>query len=1190
VAVKVMATTLAASGSARQRFIREARAAAAVSHEHIIDIHEVQPEGQVPYIVMEYVAGMSLDDKLKRTGALALKELLRIGYQVACGLSAAHKQGLIHRDIKPANILLENGVEKVKITDFGLARVADDASVTQSGIIAGTPQYMSPEQAEGHPLDARSDLFSLGSVLYAMCTGRPPFRASGTMAVLKRVCEQTPRPIREVNLEIPQALCDVIDKLHAKNPAERYQSATEVAELLEGFLANADQLQQASGVASAPRALTPATAAPQQTRGANATPLARKRRWPRRVGITGLVLLALVLIAIWGDLVTKTKQLFYHELVVQLPDAGTVVEFWETSDTELRGTRMSFSGAWPMEPRATITNRQEKSVRLPPGNYYVFASKDGKSVDRRLIKIGWGGKQVLRIGDKGTTAPETGWVQLFNGKDLSGWKTHPDEPGDWKVENGVLIGSGPPGNLFSERGDYGNFHVRLEAKISPNGDSGLFFRAPFKVLRSRLPYEAQILGKRDLSFNTGSLWGFPGGEVTQPLVKPDEWFTEEVIARDNHIVIRVNGQTTVDFAEPSREFARGHLALQHLEPAGIVQFRKIEIRELPARPPEVPQRAADVLPFLAGSWKAEALVLESPRGPTEAPVFGHHTYDFIANGKFLRGRAELGNGTYENVQVYSHDARTGDLRLWLASNMVGATGPAAGVFDADKRTLQWLETLPGGNLSFHHLDFVDSDTIESKLHRTDSNNKITFKMHMKLTRLKTPVLVRGLPPDPKRPDEMKVLDKLVGEWRNDIRVKNAAIPVQERTEFAQVKAESILGGHFVEMSETIEANNSDDYSLIWFDAAMRQYRQWTFLGSGRSFELRGSWDEATKTLTWQESNNAREGRWVFKSDDLREFHHIGRGAGGSIVFEATGVSRRIESAGFVPLFNGKDLSGWTTNTPKNWRVADGLLIGDVRNVVGSNLSTSRADFQDCHVRCETKITAGTVFFWVHGGDGRTGHRVELKADPTKSSRPAAPDGKLLARELVAPDTWHLLEIVAKGTEFTVLLDGNQIVQTNRPALTKGAVMLTLHGANTIAQFRKIEIKELPPSVPQAALDGRWVAVGAEYQGQPVPQEEARDMFPSEMLIKGDQYGITWAGKQHEGGLRIDPTKMPAEIDFTGSVFAGLKPRKAIYELDGNRLRLCLPFVGPNADPPRPASFTTDPQSKNAVLTYVRSNP
>src|SRR5205085_9355910 len=134
----------------------------------------------------------------------------------------AHAQGLVHRHIKPANILLGEGVERVTLTDFGLARAVDDAAVTHSGVVAGTPQYMSPEQARGEPVDPRSDLFSLGSVLYAMCTGRPPFRAPTALAVLKRVCEDTPHPIRADAPEIPDWLVAIIETLLAKDPARRY--------------------------------------------------------------------------------------------------------------------------------------------------------------------------------------------------------------------------------------------------------------------------------------------------------------------------------------------------------------------------------------------------------------------------------------------------------------------------------------------------------------------------------------------------------------------------------------------------------------------------------------------------------------------------------------------------------------------------------------------------------------------------------------------------------------------------------------------------------------------------------------------------------------------------------------------------------------------------------------------------------
>jgi serine/threonine protein kinase len=251
VAIKMLAPHLAATGSARQRFVREARAAAAVTHENVIAIHSVEDTGSVPYIVMQCIDGKTLQDKLDASGQLDLKETLRIGYQIAEGLAAAHKQGLIHRDIKPANILLENGIERVKITDFGLARLADDASLTQSGVITGTPLYMSPEQARDEKVDTRSDLFSLGSVLYAMCSGHAPFRASSSLAILQRVCLETPRPLREINPDIPEWLQSLVAKLQAKDPAERYASAAEVAAVLSRRLA---ELQSGTQSPAASRA------------------------------------------------------------------------------------------------------------------------------------------------------------------------------------------------------------------------------------------------------------------------------------------------------------------------------------------------------------------------------------------------------------------------------------------------------------------------------------------------------------------------------------------------------------------------------------------------------------------------------------------------------------------------------------------------------------------------------------------------------------------------------------------------------------------------------------------------------------------------------------------------------------------------------------------------------------------------
>jgi len=209
---------LTANGAARKRFLREAQAAAAVVDDHVLPIFGVDQWQETPYIVMKYSGGQTLQQRIAQQGPLELKEVLRIGTQAAKGLAAAHAQGLVHRDVKPSNILLDGSVDRAVLMDFGLARAVDDASITRTGIISGTPQYMSPEQVRADSVDARSDLFSLGSTLYAMCAGRPPF-----------------------NSDVPQWMGSIIDRLMSKTAEDRYESANEVAELMEGCLAHVQQ-------------------------------------------------------------------------------------------------------------------------------------------------------------------------------------------------------------------------------------------------------------------------------------------------------------------------------------------------------------------------------------------------------------------------------------------------------------------------------------------------------------------------------------------------------------------------------------------------------------------------------------------------------------------------------------------------------------------------------------------------------------------------------------------------------------------------------------------------------------------------------------------------------------------------------------------------------------------------------------
>jgi serine/threonine protein kinase len=252
VALKVMRPALAKRASSRDRFVREARATAQIEHDHIVTIYHVGEDRGVPYFAMQLLKGIALEDWLRQGNRLAVRQAVRVARETALGLAAAHARGLIHRDIKPANLWLETkGADpgasgdgtapagkpvttvRIKILDFGLARPAEDSNITREGAILGTPSYMSPEQARSLEVDGRSDLFSLGCVLYRLTTGQVPFPGRDTMAVLVALVSDAHRPARELNPEIPPALSDLIDRMLAKEPDDRPASARAVTDELQ---------------------------------------------------------------------------------------------------------------------------------------------------------------------------------------------------------------------------------------------------------------------------------------------------------------------------------------------------------------------------------------------------------------------------------------------------------------------------------------------------------------------------------------------------------------------------------------------------------------------------------------------------------------------------------------------------------------------------------------------------------------------------------------------------------------------------------------------------------------------------------------------------------------------------------------------------------------------------------------------
>lgn len=288
IAIKILQPAFAHESVSRHRFAREAKAAAGVVHDNVIPIYSVDEHAQIPYLVMPYIKGESLQRRIDRTAPLPLEDMLEIALQISQGLEAAHQQGLVHRDIKPANILLPESVSRVVITDFGLVTAVDEASLTRSRGLLGTPSYMSPEQIHGEALDGRSDLFSLGCTLYAMSVGHPPFRAESPYAVLRKITDEPHRKLSRLRHDLPLWFSQIVDQLLEKKPKHRFASANELSVYLKECLAHIRQ---------------------PETVALPAQPLRSNRRWKQWAAIGFVVGLPLIVLAAlpWLDVGSRSN-------------------------------------------------------------------------------------------------------------------------------------------------------------------------------------------------------------------------------------------------------------------------------------------------------------------------------------------------------------------------------------------------------------------------------------------------------------------------------------------------------------------------------------------------------------------------------------------------------------------------------------------------------------------------------------------------------------------------------------------------------------------------------------------------------------------------------------------------------------------------------------------------------------------
>lgn len=620
------------------RFLAEARAVARLQHPNIVQVYETSEHDGKPYIALELVDGGSLDKKL-RGKPMAPRTAAELLLPIAEGMHAAHQKGLVHRDLKPGNVLITTaGVPKV--TDFGLAKYLDDDSdQTRTGAILGTPSYMAPEQAEGRGKDVgpATDVYALGAILYEALTGRPPFHAATSLETLEQVRSQEPVPPSRLQSKVPADLETICLKCLQKDARQRYAGAAAFADDLRRFLAGEPILARPVSewvtlwrwcVRNPTLATTSAVAAGALGIAVTfivvfATNLSKFRESPDAEGERAR---------------TEEARREASELRRKLAEA-------EQSKEELENLRRRLA---QIQSQPTNTSADElkalrrrlEQLEQKPGN----TTSEELSFLRSRLK-----EEESKLSPKvepkttPTTAPGEGWTSLFNGKDLTGWKMHPDAPGNWRVEGGYLVGRGPQlANLYTTRGDYVDFHFLVQARINQGGNSGQLFRKPFSP-DSGDGYEAQIDSSGE-GAKTGSLL-IRGGSgnvvISKSLVPAGTWFTQEVIARGNRIIIKVNGESVVDHVDRDWTWRRGHLALQVMEPTTLVEFRRVEVKELPETKPPPGEEWVDLFNGKdLSAWSVDS-------GPGNAFQADKDTLRCIGQGAAKRGYL-LSNRAYSD--------------------------------------------------------------------------------------------------------------------------------------------------------------------------------------------------------------------------------------------------------------------------------------------------------------------------------------------------------------------------------------------------------------------------------------------------------------------------------------------------------------------------------------------------------------
>jgi len=671
-ALKVMLPEVAQRPHMKERFLREARAAAAIEHDHIIPIYQVDEHDGVPYIAMPFLKGASLEDwfrgkqKDQPGSPLTVPQILKLGREIARGLAAAHDRGMIHRDIKPANVWLDSTTGgRVKILDFGLARLSEGAGeqhLTQTGAIMGTPAYMAPEQARGEKVDARADLFSLGVILYRLCTGELPFKGKDTMSTLMALALHEPPPPAQLNASLPGALSALVMQLLEKDPGKRPASAQEVVKTIQALEKNLgatpDKVKPGQvAIADPPlMSIPPPSDAPSPPRRRLAGQGWFGRwwngpyRWPGLLGAFGalaMIVGTIVLLLPTKDGVIR-MEINDPEIEVSIKGSDIVLRKGGREEITLSPgdhTLIVRRGDFRFETTTLILKSgQTVTVKVELLQGKVVVTHDGKTIGELALGASKPAATTSPAKPPSTqpmvlkpTVSAQGWTDLFNGRDLTGWQNF--GTAEWVMDGtlagGVLQGTKGQGWLATAQ-DYDDFELSLEYRLGKGGISGIFLRAwPEGAISGNEFLEIQLMDNSSPSFanqkperKNGALYGLvaPASPVDLP---PGEWHTVLIRMQGSSLEASFNGarQLSIDLAKlsamhPGLNRTTGRIGLQ--KQGSEVEFYNVRVRRLTPAKPATNRAPPDAVEFAGRKYKFFPEVLTWKEAKKKCEEMGGH--------------------------------------------------------------------------------------------------------------------------------------------------------------------------------------------------------------------------------------------------------------------------------------------------------------------------------------------------------------------------------------------------------------------------------------------------------------------------------------------------------------------------------------------------------------------------------------